>query len=161
VDRDSGSIRARYMLQILLSMRCAVSFIAVDAQRPLRYRDELRFMGVKVLALRQLRAALAAPSLAAASPLRASVAAGLPGAPFAGATGAAVAALNGSEGSGDDAAEWPCPFDVIFLSRRDAFRAAYPILTQHPASCAGVPIIFDTVRTHGSLCLVLKVSALT
>jgi len=48
VDRDSGSIRARYMLQILLAARCAVTFVAIDTARPMHYRDDLRFMGIKV-----------------------------------------------------------------------------------------------------------------
>ena len=41
-DRDSGSVRAQYVLQILLAMRCAVTFVPVDWQRPVSYRHRLR-----------------------------------------------------------------------------------------------------------------------
>lgn len=38
-----------------------------------------------------------------------------------------------------------CPFDVILISRRDAFKSAYPVLQN---VCREVPIVFDTVDLH-------------
>ena len=106
-------------------MRCAVTFVAVDTNRPKHYRDDLRFMGVRVLNLHQLKAVLNAPAIRATPPSESAV----------NASSLESAASRGL---------WPCPFDVVLLSRRDAFKASYPLL--QGGACEDIPIIFDTVR---------------
>lgn len=107
-------------------------------------------MGVKVLSLKQLRASLQAHTAAAAAATA--------------ITSTASDGANGYEGDNSGSADngggraddsgaadgsrhggGGCPYDLLVLSRRDAFKASYGLLAEH---CSNAPIVFDTVDLH-------------